>query len=326
MVKENLPPAFDDLFQKFLDLHKEIALGQINTQDFQAELENLTLTDQYGGDWRLSKDGNWYFNNGIEWVQRDPQILFPAPHNETPEVSQTPEVTITSPEIEQSPKVLEKTLPHKPSGKRKLKWFYIVIPILIIICCLCVVIFWYFGDGSNTFIDENLPDVKVTQSEAQDSISDPENFNSDTLDGKKNEVQLSEQHKSVVDDLGWPDAFTLVEMDNVQGEPIRHEIWNYYLAQTSFLFSNGIFISDSEVEMPPAGIIPTPYTPDQFPVGISLEDIQTLLGDVSLNAVENSDLIQEGFQLYAGQQILLGFINNQLVYVEALALFPEGSE
>jgi len=326
MPQEQLPPEFDKLYQKFLDLHKDIALGQLDSEEFQAALENLNLTDKFGGEWRLSKDGNWYFNNGIEWVRRDPQNLHPKSPHDLNKVEEGPESNTPSTEREKSSGEGEKPSREKKSGKRKIKWIYIAIPIVIMICCLCILLFWYFWNDSDSFIDDGIRNIEETQTQAYTSTDDTIISQIEDQDVRNIEVLLSDQQQTVFDDFGWPDAFTLVEMDNLQDEPIRHEIWHYYIAQTSFIFSNGVFISDSEVEMPPAGIIPTPYTPDQIPVGVSLEDIKMLMGDVSFKPVENSDLIQEGFQLYAGQQILLGFVDDQLVYVEALAFLSEGSE
>jgi hypothetical protein len=326
MPQEQLPPEFDKLYQKFLDLHKDIVLGQLDSEEFQAALENLNLNDKFGGEWRLSKDGNWYFNNGIEWVQRDPQSLYPKSSHDLKKEEDTLEPNTASSEIEKSPGEGEKPSPEKKSGNRKIKWIYILIPVVVIICCLCVMLFWYFWDDSDSFIDDGIQNSEETQTQAYASTNDTIISHNEDQDVRNIEVLLSDQQQTVFDDFGWPDAFILVEMDNLQDEPIRHEIWHYYLAQTSFLFSNGVFISDSEVEMPPAGILPTPYTPDQFPVGVSLEEIQTLMGDVSFKPVKDSELIQEGFQLYAGDKILLGFVDDQLVYVEALAVLPEGSE
>jgi len=39
---------------------------------------------------------------------------------------------------------------------------------------------------------------------------------------------------------------------------------------------------------------------------------------------ENSGFIEEGVELYISQQLILGFLEDRLFYVDAMALAPEG--
>jgi hypothetical protein len=78
--------------------------------------------------------------------------------------------------------------------------------------------------------------------------------------------------------------------------------------------------------MLPTGFIPAPYRPTQFTLGASLEQVDALLLDYPLVPLENSEVVNPGAEMFVAQQLVLGFINNHLFYVDALAFVPEGSE
>jgi hypothetical protein len=117
-----------------------------------------------------------------------------------------------------------------------------------------------------------------------------------------------------------------MEVDNKEGSQIRLEMWAYHGGKTSFTFTDGVFKFEGEVEALPVGYVPTPYHPNQFPLGSTPEQIMTLLPGVTIVPVQNSEGIQQGVLLYSGQQLILGFLNERLYYVDAMVFVPEGSE
>jgi hypothetical protein len=73
------------------------------------------------------------------------------------------------------------------------------------------------------------------------------------------------------------------------------------------------------------------YNPLEFENGLGVEEASQLVADSSpadaepqeLSLTEGGDGLEDGVML-VGDQIILGFEGNQLVYVETVALFPEG--
>jgi len=205
---------------------------------------------------------------------------------------------------------------HQPPlvKKRKVPWPLIVIMITLALLSICC------GFPTPVTNSVNEDDEALLES---DEVISTEQLPVSTESSY--EFNLSEQQLTLVNDFGWPDSFTITEIDNTQGDHIRHEIWVYYQGRTSYVFLNGFFISSNEVEALPQGYIPTPYKPDQFKTGMSQEQMLAQLGETELFPLEDSDVIAEGVQLHFGQQLMLGFMLDRLVYVEALAFIPEGS-
>lgn len=137
---------------------------------------------------------------------------------------------------------------------------------------------------------------------------------------------LSEQQQIVYEEFDWPDSFMIMEVDDIEGRQVRLETWDYYGGKTSFTFSDGEFLVDGETETLPLGFLPTPFRPDMFILGSSFEEIQTLLAFYPLIPSSSSPALQEGVEIYAGQQLILGFLNDRLFYVDAMAFVPEGIE
>jgi len=229
--------------------------------------------------------------------------------------------TIVQP-VEQQVKA---TLQNKT--KRKVAWPLIILPILIVLCCISLVIVVAAGlivQQSDFSLTDLIPD-KVDQIFTQEPVLDESpSWVSESPDSMPNLYELSEQQQMTVDQLSWPDTFIIMEIDDMQGNHVRLETWVYCQGKTSYTFTDGIFQSDGEAITLPDGYFPTPYYPNQFPLGASLDQIQSMLTNSTLVPFENSGFIQEGVDLYISQQLILGFLEDRLFYVDAMALIPEG--
>jgi hypothetical protein len=126
----------------------------------------------------------------------------------------------------------------------------------------------------------------------------------------------------VMEEMGPPDAFT-INFRELEGQMVRWETWSYFDYTTMFEFVDGELIWTIELEEVPNGsIFAHWYDPFQFQAGLSPADIGFLLADQELLEVDLTDLDLEGSLALAGDQILLGFVDDQLVYVETVILSP----
>ena len=297
MTQFHLPPQFAEVYQQYLDLQEARNSGQLDVQSYQTELSNLLLSDKNGDEWRISKDGRWYFHNSIEWVRREPpQIQAEADLNALE--GQSPQT-----------KIPEQNTPAAPK-KKKVIWPFIVIPIAVIAGCICLAVLAYSFGVFNWYLSDN----RVEQVEEN------------TLIDNQDAVALSEDQQLVYDDFGWPDTFTISEIDNLAGDPIRYETWVYYNGKSSFTFADGVFITSGEAQELAEGFVPAPYQPNHFILGASPEQVKAWMGNNPFTAVEESDDIHEGGEFFVGQQVLLGFLDDRLFFVDTFAFIPEGSE
>jgi len=264
------------------------------------------VQDHTGDSWWLGgKVGQWHWHDGQEWVPRDPPF------------------TDTSPEVPTPP-------PKTPSGKRKIPWPLIVIPVALVLTCLFIVVLYFtgvFDKLSEIVLGIPTPTETTLATEEEPGLVDQLiTPTSEPTPITLTLVELSQQQQLLIDEFSWPDSFTILEADDEQGEHVRFETWIYYQGKIIYTFFDGVFQVEGDVETLPDGFIPTPHHPDQFPLGASPDQIQALLPDHTLTPIDNSEAIQPGAQMFVAQQLVLGFLDNRLFYVDALAFIPEGSE
>ena len=137
---------------------------------------------------------------------------------------------------------------------------------------------------------------------------------------------LSSDQQSVVDDFGYPDIFRLMEVDDLDGRPARYEYWTYFKGSITYSFRDGAFLSATDETYPEGGVLPTPYRPETFMLGNSADDVVAMLGleDAGRFAIEGG--LVPGGAVVAGDRLLLGFLDERLVYVETLALTLGGEQ
>jgi hypothetical protein len=139
---------------------------------------------------------------------------------------------------------------------------------------------------------------------------------------------LSPEQETNLNSYGYPEAFTILfyeEETPDQGvQPVRLETWDYYTLGIGLTFINGELIAEDPLEVDDPGLLaPLPYTPEQFSAFMSLDDVIAAAGIESYIEVPlDKELMDEGI-LYYADSLSFGLQDNQLVYIEALALTEE---
>lgn len=311
MSESQLPTPFDEVYQKFVTIQNAFKSGLIDAEKFQSELEQLEFKDHIGDLWRLSKDGQWYWHNGIEWARREPTASLVVPE----EISQSTSVPLQTEE----------------KSKRKISWLLIVIPIGVVIIGIGLLTVLYFTGVFDSFVKPGNQALQQTdQAETPIVQSTPvtqeESSTVQPTTIPLTPITLSEDQQLILDDFGWPDAFTIMEIDDADNNSQRVETWSYYDYQTSLTFSEGVFLYDEVEEQLSGEILQTTFHPNDFPLGISMGQIGELLPDLTLVPIENVDYLLEGLDIYFGESIVLGFYNNRLFLIDAWADLLEGAE
>ncbi|MBW1982391.1 MAG: hypothetical protein JRJ12_14340 [Deltaproteobacteria bacterium] len=123
-------------------------------------------------------------------------------------------------------------------------------------------------------------------------------------------------------ELGMPGSFVIVmlEDDSIPGKWHRMETWSYYSLSVQFYFLDGILV-DSD-EMPEASatiLLANMYSPDQFEAGMNMEEVKSkIIGETPFGEVSLEKEIIPDARIIGSDQLLLGFIEENLVYVETL--------
>lgn len=143
-------------------------------------------------------------------------------------------------------------------------------------------------------------------------------------------VKTPDERAEVLARLGLPDAF-MISDQAVTGGNVRCESWHYNQFGLRVDFVDGQIAWTVDADVPsPGGIYPAWYNPLDFEIGMSQELAASLVTSRSpagskpqaIDLAEGGeDLV--GTTMLAGDQILMGFYNGKLVYVETLALLPE---
>jgi hypothetical protein len=123
--------------------------------------------------------------------------------------------------------------------------------------------------------------------------------------------------------MGRPDAFKLT-FATLDSKVVRYEQWSYFDDQACLDFMNGTLVSTEKLDpLPDGSIFASEYDPQSFQAGMSVQAVSTLVGNSQLVQLDTADEGVPGGLVMAGQQILFGFNQGQLVYVETLALTPQ---
>jgi hypothetical protein len=130
----------------------------------------------------------------------------------------------------------------------------------------------------------------------------------------------------ILQQMGPPDAFRLT-FETLNDQAVRYEEWSYFDDQTSLVFVDGTLTSTVSIEpLPDGSIYASYYDPQSFQEGMTSGGVKSLLADQELFEVSTDEIGQPGGLILAGRQILFGFDQDQLVYVETLALTPEEAQ
>lgn len=137
------------------------------------------------------------------------------------------------------------------------------------------------------------------------------------------EVTADDARPAVREEMGPPDAFTL-HFEQLEGKTVRWETWSYFDFQTRFDFIDGELLWRTELEPVPDGSIYAHFhDPADFQAGMSLVEVKALLGDQNFAEIDLAAGDIDGGSALAGDQILLGFQDERLVFVETVILSPD---
>jgi len=135
---------------------------------------------------------------------------------------------------------------------------------------------------------------------------------------------LSIDQKKTIEELGYPDAFTIYfYQDNPDGgydQGIRFESWTYYNKRLMLTFENGVPTSQETIDPAPGNNLPMPYRPEQFATFMSLNRLIKSTGiQKYLILPLEPEVVRDG-QVFYTDQLTFGMKNDRLMFVETLAL------
>ena len=126
--------------------------------------------------------------------------------------------------------------------------------------------------------------------------------------------------------IGPPDTFTLsFERSGAQGDGplVRYENWFYYDLDTEYEFADGALIANLPMTTPVGTTIlpPAKYDPDLFDRNTTWDEIASLLVDPELiEPIPVEAEYEVPLTFYAGEQLIVAFDDEGLVYVETVPL------
>jgi hypothetical protein len=140
--------------------------------------------------------------------------------------------------------------------------------------------------------------------------------------------ELSSDQETNLSLYGQPESFTILfyeEETPDQGiQTVRLETWDYYTLGIGLTFINGELVSEDPIDWGYQDpISPIPYSPEQFSAFMSLDEVLGAAGiDTYIEVPLNIELLDRG-NLYYADSLSFGMQDNQLVYLEALALVED---
>lgn len=142
-----------------------------------------------------------------------------------------------------------------------------------------------------------------------------------------NAAELAKDQQEMVEELGHPDSFTLimVEEDEKPGIWHRMESWDYYELEASFSFVDGTLSGSHDIkDFPSFTLLPNIYTPEQFENGMRLQEVkEKIIADRPFGETDLQKEILPEARIVGAEQLILGFMGDILVYVETLPLLLE---
>lgn len=146
-------------------------------------------------------------------------------------------------------------------------------------------------------------------------------------------AEVVDDRPEILATLGTPDAFD-ISFVQVEGVQVRTESWRYYQYGTRVDFVDGEAVWTIEIEpMPDGTIFAAWYDPLAFEAGMTAAEASRVAAAASPAGVEPAsiDLAEGGEDLaggaaLVGDQIVIGLYQDQVVYVETVALVPGGGE
>jgi len=138
---------------------------------------------------------------------------------------------------------------------------------------------------------------------------------------------LSPAQEEELFSYGYPDAFTILFYEEDTGGggtvPVRLETWDYYNQGFVLTFNNGELIAEDPIEVSNTRHLdPLPYYPEQFSAFMSLDEVITAAGIDTYVEIPLEKEFLEGGVSYFADSLTFGLKDNELLYIEVLALTP----
>ncbi len=132
-----------------------------------------------------------------------------------------------------------------------------------------------------------------------------------------------DRRQSVLDLMGPPDAFKIT-FQELDGSIVRSEEWSYFDSLTRFDFIDGEMLWTVDLDpVPDASLYAHRYDPRDYVAYMSTAEVEDLLSDQILERTDLAEADIEAGLLMSGDQILLGFDDDRLVFVQTFILTPE---
>jgi hypothetical protein len=137
------------------------------------------------------------------------------------------------------------------------------------------------------------------------------------------QVEPVDSRPEVMEEMGPPDAFTIT-FTELEGQIVRWDSWSYFDFLAQFDFIDGELIWSVELEPVADGSLYAHwYDPLDFQPGMSVAEVQALYPEVDFLELDLTEVDLEGSLALAGEQIILAFDQDRLVYVETVILSPD---
>lgn len=144
-------------------------------------------------------------------------------------------------------------------------------------------------------------------------------------------AEVEDHRPEVYAYLGRPDAFDIAIVE-VEGVLVRMESWRYYQygTQVDFVDGNALWVIEID-PMPEDTLFAAWYNPMDFYDGITGTAAIKIATKASpanmepqiIDLAEGGEDLVGGFAL-VGDQIVIGLYEDQVIYIETMALVPEG--
>jgi hypothetical protein len=299
MARSPISSKFIEAEKRLIALQALYQAGSIDSAKYTAEVQKLQIQDEAGQWWWFGGDPvAWHWSDGQSWVRRDP----------TPAGAAVARPGAISTDWRTWP-----------------RWVWIVgaVPVL------AIVIFLFVSLSSRILSLINPTSTADEDTVAEEGAAMPaggEEVRHTATPEAPLIAQLSDQQQLLVDEFGWPDSFTILEADDDQGGVVRFETWTYYAGKIIYTFFDGVFQAEGFTEPISRDAILSPYHPDQFPLGMTPDQVRAWVVSGELIQIPDEGSGLEGIDLYAAEQLIVGFEADRLVYVDALVFLPEGGE
>jgi hypothetical protein len=139
---------------------------------------------------------------------------------------------------------------------------------------------------------------------------------------------LSAVQQQVVNEIGYPDSFTLLfyqDRDEQDGlYDIRFECWHYAVAGRDIAFVNGEMISDEPADAVDDVLLAAPYRPEQFAASMRLKDVLASARVSEYVRTAADPVLVSSGEVFFASQLTFGMKAGRLSAVETMALEAEG--